>query len=374
MPDNQIGAHNPDPNVPSQGTPGNPPPVPPPPALAQVPPAPGPVGTHTLDSFPVVALILIHFFTCGLFSFIWLGLMHGRLPKVREDDPSAGKAVGFCFIPFFNLYWIFFSYRRLCLRVDEQRILYGLPPSNLTSMATAACIFQVIPYVNILGSITTLPIFAGQMQYSVNQLVKTSATTAPKGALQALPATSKGMPVWAIIMLVCGVSIFPIAFFAGMLLPALANAKAKAERINCVSNLKQIGLAFKVWGGDHGDLYPFNVSTNKGGTLEVCDRGADGFDRNSCLDFQVLSNELAITKILVCPGDHSKAAALDFSQLQPMNVSYLVHSRTNVSETYPNTVLAICPIHRNVLFSDGSVGQVSQAEMQLIMDSVAQDR
>ena len=44
-----------------------------------------------------------------------------------------------------------------------------------------------------------------------------------------------------------------------LLLPALARAKKKAQRINCVNNLKQVGLAFRLWGGDNDDKYPPRV-------------------------------------------------------------------------------------------------------------------
>src|SRR5207237_9209361 len=47
-----------------------------------------------------------------------------------------------------------------------------------------------------------------------------------------------------------------IAILAAMLLPALSKAKAKAQQINCVSNLKQIGVAFLLYVGDHRDALP----------------------------------------------------------------------------------------------------------------------
>src|SRR3989440_11266402 len=51
-----------------------------------------------------------------------------------------------------------------------------------------------------------------------------------------------------------------IAILAAMLLPALARAKARAQRINCVNNLKQIGLSFRTWALDNQDRYPMIVA------------------------------------------------------------------------------------------------------------------
>src|SRR6058998_2186705 len=56
-----------------------------------------------------------------------------------------------------------------------------------------------------------------------------------------------------------------IAILAAMLLPALARAKARAQRINCTNNLKQCGLAFKTWAIDNQDNFPMKVSAANGG-------------------------------------------------------------------------------------------------------------
>ena len=49
-----------------------------------------------------------------------------------------------------------------------------------------------------------------------------------------------------------------IAILAGMLLPALAKAKTKAQGIFCMNNGKQMMLAIKLYGTDFNDLYPPN--------------------------------------------------------------------------------------------------------------------
>jgi prepilin-type processing-associated H-X9-DG protein len=194
----------------------------------------------------------------GIFSLVWLNVLHGKLPRTRSDDPSAGRAVGFCFIPFFNLYWIFFTYRRLSDRIDNERELYGLPRSNLKGMATAACVFQVIPYINfLLGYTLIFPIFAGLLQSSFNQLARQSAIKAPpQRPAQVLPA-APGMPGIAIAAIIFACSIIPIiAILAAMLLPALSKAKARASGIACMNNVKNIALSVRINATDNGDRFP----------------------------------------------------------------------------------------------------------------------
>ncbi|GEM_PF-1918031 len=199
---------------------------------------------HQLTKLPVAVAILLHFVTFGIFTLIWLNVMHGKICRVRTDDPSAGKAVGFCFIPFFNLYWIFFTYRRLCLRIDEQRDLYGLPPSNLSGLATTACIFQIIPYINfLLGYTIFTPIFIGMMQSSVNQLVHTSAMSVPRTTLPASSAPARGLSGGVIAAIVCACLIPVIGLLAAIAIPSFVKARDMAQRNACITNMRLIDNA-----------------------------------------------------------------------------------------------------------------------------------
>jgi len=145
------------------------------------------------------------------------------------------------------------------------------------------------------------------------------------------------------------------ALAAAMVLPALAKAKAKSQSIACMNNMKQINLAARIWASDNNDQYPFNVSSGKGGTLEICERGGDGYDRNAYRHFQVMSNELYTPKILVCPGDSAKQVATKFADLQSWNVSYQIRTGPKVNDTNPTEVLIYCPIHHHTGLTDGSV-------------------
>ncbi len=141
-------------------------------------------------------------------------------------------------------------------------------------------------------------------------------------------STSSESGAFAFIDLLVALAV--LAILAAMLLPALARAKARAQRVNCVNNLKQCGLAFRIWAVDHGDRNPMAVPGTNHGTLEWIEGG------NAYRHFQALSNELNTPKILVCPADVRQAAA-NFGRLQNQNLSYFVG--LDADETQPQMLL-----------------------------------
>ena len=70
---------------------------------------------------------------------------------------------------------------------------------------------------------------------------------------------------------------------------ALGKARAKAESVACINNLKQIGLAARIWANDNSD-------------------NSDVFPSN----WLMMTNELATPKILICPSDKGRSAASDW--------------------------------------------------------------
>jgi len=139
-------------------------------------------------------------------------------------------------------------------------------------------------------------------------------------------------PTAALTLVEVLVVIAVLAVLAVLIVSKLASAMKNAKRITCVNHLAQINLAFRLWEGDHTNLYPMNLSTNLGGTLEEIKRG------NVFRHFQVMSNELSTPWILVCPVD-VRQSAVDFgSTLGNSNISYLVG--LDAEDAKPQTILA----------------------------------
>ncbi len=63
---------------------------------------------------------------------------------------SPGEAVGFLFIPLYNLYWMFVASGGLCDALDYLLRSAGSSRTAPKGVSLAACICQFIPYINIL--------------------------------------------------------------------------------------------------------------------------------------------------------------------------------------------------------------------------------
>lgn len=123
-----------------------------------------------------------------------------------------------------------------------------------------------------------------------------------------------------------------IALLAAVLFPMLARATPRAKRTQCLNNLKQIGLGFRIWSNDCGDKFPWDVSTKDHGTLDYAESS------QVFRHFQIASNELSETKVLLCPDDRTRTRAKDWMSLSNSNLSYLVG--LDADEGRPDTILS----------------------------------
>ena len=133
-----------------------------------------------------------------------------------------------------------------------------------------------------------------------------------------------------------------IAILAAMLLPALAAAKRKAQRISCVNNIHEVGLAFRVWEGDNGDRFPMSVLRANGGAQEsiYSANNGTGVANGATNVYTCMSNELSTAKVLYCPSDSGRNYATNWSNLinaSSTNYSYLVGG--DATEANPQMIL-----------------------------------
>jgi prepilin-type processing-associated H-X9-DG protein len=122
----------------------------------------------------------------------------------------------------------------------------------------------------------------------------------------------------ALTLLEVVVVVLVMAVLVAILLPLFARSKG-GNYFSCARNLREIGMAYRIWAGDNGDKYPMDVSMTNGGAMELVAAG------NVAATFQVMSNELSTPKIVLCPQDVSRDYATNFTtDFNNSRISYFV--------------------------------------------------
>ncbi|MFO1498866.1 MAG: type II secretion system protein [Verrucomicrobiota bacterium] len=102
-----------------------------------------------------------------------------------------------------------------------------------------------------------------------------------------------------------------IGILASLLLPALASAKARAQRIKCTAQMKQLGLGFALFATDHSDQYPPTAFSTGDYQYQLSwddyiHRYIGGSDPEADLILGIsgaIADPNLIPKILKCPAD-----------------------------------------------------------------------
>jgi hypothetical protein len=128
-----------------------------------------------------------------------------------------------------------------------------------------------------------------------------------------------------VVILISGLLLVP-AYLA-----AMNRAAARSKRMNCTNNLKQLGLVFKGWALSNGGKFPMEVYGDQESPSVNPTNSADLF---KC--FQVLSNEVANSRVLICPADN-RPPAVSIDSRSNSNLSYFLG--LDAKDTDPDMLL-----------------------------------
>jgi prepilin-type N-terminal cleavage/methylation domain-containing protein/prepilin-type processing-associated H-X9-DG protein len=160
-----------------------------------------------------------------------------------------------------------------------------------------------------------------------------------------------------------------IAILAALLLPALAKAKERANRVKCTSNMKQIGLGVLVWVHDHeANNVHWRIDVDDDGTKTKGLKNAAAW-----YEWAWISNNLETPKILVCPSDKIKSknvadswgkdpGGLNTTATRENSVSYPVNFDCGANLGFEQAQLETVTMDRNVK-TDGPNGGTCSANV-----------
>jgi prepilin-type N-terminal cleavage/methylation domain-containing protein len=135
-----------------------------------------------------------------------------------------------------------------------------------------------------------------------------SGLESPRNSVASVSNNQTGTRTGAFTLIELLVVIAIIAILAAMLLPALVQAKAKAQRANCMSNLRQIGIAASVYANDNADKLPrYNkpldpAATSANAPWDLPCTMADGLANSQPAAYNASDVPNIYRKVLYCPA------------------------------------------------------------------------
>ncbi len=157
-------------------------------------------------------------------------------------------------------------------------------------------------------------------------------------------AKSGGGAVITVLLVIVGIIVLLFVVGAALLFPAISKAREKAKAISCCSNMKQIGLAIRMFADDHNDKLP---------------------KADNCKE-----------KIFEYVGDE-KTFHCASSKTSGDSYRFFVNGKNSMSIMKPSeTIMAVCTnTHSNntvnVLFVDGHVQTCKKADVDAAIQNAA---
>jgi type II secretory pathway pseudopilin PulG len=126
-----------------------------------------------------------------------------------------------------------------------------------------------------------------------------------------------------------------VAILLAMFLPAISRPKGSPS-LACMSNLRQLSIGYIIWADANTNQFPWEVSTNFGGTLELIEQ------RSAASHFLPITTDfLKSARVFVCPTDKSRLEATNVITLNNSNLSYFVSMSASLKPPSPSsTILA----------------------------------
>lgn len=168
-----------------------------------------------------------------------------------------------------------------------------------------------------------------------------------------------------------------IAILAGMLLPALSKAKAKAQSIACVNNAKQLGLCWQLYAVDFNDVMVPNALGSRNAWIDGTGAAA-AYDLPGATNVGTLQRGLLFkynssTKIYSCPGQKqvyalSRNRELNLSPARSFSISGQMHGGTESGNQVQAIILGSNPASAPAYKKLGQINRPGPSQAFVFID------